>query len=155
MTACDADSPVATHTDSIVRPIGANAVVAKQRRAPDELADKRDRQLARLILRTASPVNRRNVADPLVRCSYLQMAKAVASSIGSSHVLDAYCSSEELMAALLFDRQRWMMAVEPASGEQHGQLLLAASALLPLQQVHRLQARIERVDRGRDCRDGQ
>jgi hypothetical protein len=36
--------------------------VAKQRRAPDERADKRDRHLARLILRTALPVNRRDVA---------------------------------------------------------------------------------------------
>jgi hypothetical protein len=35
----------------------ASPFVAKQRRAPDEGADKRDRQLARLILRTASPVN--------------------------------------------------------------------------------------------------
>jgi hypothetical protein len=33
------------------------AIVAKQRRAPDERAEERDRQLARLILRTASPVN--------------------------------------------------------------------------------------------------
>jgi hypothetical protein len=42
-------------------------IVAKQRRPPDERADKRDRQLTRLILRTASPVNRRNAAVAIAR----------------------------------------------------------------------------------------
>jgi hypothetical protein len=41
--------------------------VAKQRHAPDERAEERDRQLARLMLRTASPVNRRNVAEAEAR----------------------------------------------------------------------------------------
>jgi hypothetical protein len=41
--------------------------VAKQRRAPDARVDKSDRQLTRLILRTASPVNRRNVAKAQAR----------------------------------------------------------------------------------------
>jgi hypothetical protein len=45
----------------------AAAFVAKQRRAPDARVDKSDRQLTRLILRTASPVNRRNVAKAQAR----------------------------------------------------------------------------------------
>jgi hypothetical protein len=57
------------------------AFVAKQRRAPDERADKRDRQLARLILRTALPVNRRNVADPLVRLGAAALMEAVAGAV--------------------------------------------------------------------------
>jgi hypothetical protein len=41
------------------------------------------------------------------------MTKAVANSIGRRRALNAYCSSEELETALLFDRQRCMMLVEP------------------------------------------
>jgi hypothetical protein len=52
-------------------------IVAKQRRPPDERADKRDRQLARLILRTASPVNRRNVADALAGSDYRRTMKGI------------------------------------------------------------------------------
>jgi hypothetical protein len=55
--------------------------VAKQRRAPDERADKRDRQFARLILRTASPVNRRNVAEAIVRIRGAVMTKALAGGL--------------------------------------------------------------------------
>jgi hypothetical protein len=55
-------------------------IVAKQRRPPDERADKRDRQLARLILRTASPVNRRNVADALAGSDYRRTMKGIVRS---------------------------------------------------------------------------
>jgi hypothetical protein len=64
----------------LVGPLVA-AFVAKQRRAPDERADKRDRQLARLILRTALPVNRRNVANGIARHSLAGNSKAIARSV--------------------------------------------------------------------------
>ena len=55
--------------------------VAKQRRAPDERADKRDRQLARLLLRTALPVNRRNVAEALAGAEARGETKAMAGGL--------------------------------------------------------------------------
>jgi hypothetical protein len=59
----------------------ASPFVAKQRRAPDEGADKRDRQLARLILRTASPVNDATSPKDLsgLRTRNRESARAVAS----------------------------------------------------------------------------
>jgi hypothetical protein len=55
----------------------AIASVAKQRRAPDERADKRNRQLASLILQTAPPANRRNVANPIVRVGLGPLTEAL------------------------------------------------------------------------------
>jgi hypothetical protein len=59
-------------------------IVAKQRPAPDECADKRDRQLARLILRASSPMNRRNVAEALASCEAAPAMKAIASECAVS-----------------------------------------------------------------------
>jgi hypothetical protein len=56
--------PDAGESVRLVRHV-ATGYVAKQRPVPDECADERDRPLARLILRTALPVNRRNVAEAL------------------------------------------------------------------------------------------
>jgi hypothetical protein len=61
--------------------VGDRVRVAKQRPAPDECADKRDRQLARLILRAASPMNRRNVAQALVSSGAGAEAKAIAGDL--------------------------------------------------------------------------
>jgi hypothetical protein len=79
----------------------ASPFVAKQRRGPDERADKRDRQLVRSILRTASRVNRRNVAEALVRSGNLRMMEAITRRSGEPRVLDAYTGDGGLVAALL------------------------------------------------------
>jgi hypothetical protein len=55
--------------------------LAKQRPPPGERADKRDRQLARLILRTALPVNRRNVAIAVARSGGHRPTDAIVRSV--------------------------------------------------------------------------
>jgi len=47
-----------------------------------------------------APAECRIVADPLVSCSYLQMAKAIARSIGRWRVLDAYSGNGGVATAL-------------------------------------------------------
>src|SRR5947209_20345182 len=61
----------------------------------------------RPTLRSRHPIFRQPLANPLVRSSYLQMAKAVASSIGLWCVLDAYTGHAGPVAASLQVRERW------------------------------------------------
>jgi hypothetical protein len=72
-----------------VEAVGTGSVANHRNRGkaaapPGRRADKRDRQLARLILRTASPVNRRNVAQSNASPSWRESAIAIATASPSA-----------------------------------------------------------------------